>query len=63
MTRPNVASLLCLVIAVAILAFLLHGCSAHSEGGAYAESIPGPSGVRCFVVRNGGGVAIGGNCL
>lgn len=52
---------------IAAFAFLIGamlnscGTSTHGSGTYYANEIPGPNGVRCFVITDGSN-AVGGNC-
>jgi hypothetical protein len=49
-----------------VVAMLLggSGCGKASASVARAETIPSPvSGYTCFIIYNGDGVAVGGNCV
>lgn len=52
------------LILMALLVGSVSGCSRSIAAGAYAEQVAAPlSGYTCFVIRDGGGAAVGGNCL
>jgi hypothetical protein len=51
---------LCLLITM----FMAARCSRTEASGASAEIVPAPmSGFTCFIIRDGDGTAVGGNCV
>jgi len=52
------------IIALIVLVLFSSACGKATANSSRAEVVPSPmSGYTCFVIYNGEGVAVGGNCV